>query len=187
MFSRTFFSSVGPISSASVGTPKSYVTSSATSVPPGSETNVQVPSKRVEIAFEQLVVDAQRRVVEAVFFEPFDRRVFDQRLPARQHAVGMPLDDGHRLDVGHELRKAFLILGEFVDRARPARRSRSRWLRRARENSETFECDRRGFVERLQRRRDLRGVDDQRGFEADDALLVERPRGGDAALAAVRG
>ena len=71
--------------------------------------------ERVEIAFEQLVVDAQRGIVEAIFFEPLDRRVFDQRLPAREHAIGVTFDDRHRLDVGHELRKALLILGEFVD------------------------------------------------------------------------
>jgi len=73
------------------------------------------PLERIEIAFEQLVVDAQRGIVEAVLFEPLDRGVFDQCLPTRQHAIGVTFDKRYRFDVRHELRKTFLIFGEFVD------------------------------------------------------------------------
>ena len=68
----------------------------------------------IEIAFDEFVIDPRRGIVEAVFLGPLDGRIFDQCFPARDDVVGMPDQDRYRFDVRHELREAFLILGELV-------------------------------------------------------------------------
>ena len=122
------------------------------------------------------------RVVEAIFFRPLDRRFFDQRLPTRDHAVGTALEDLYRFDVGHELRKALLILRELVDARAGA--SITIGIRRTACSTVTDARTSRGRGDARRgaprARVDLAFRHDQRRLQTYHALLVERPRRGHA-------
>src|SRR5579864_9207559 len=69
----------------------------------------------VEIAFDEAVIDPRFLIVEDIDFRPLDRRFFHERFPAGYGLIAFSLEHFDRFHVGHEVRVALHVFGEFVD------------------------------------------------------------------------